>query len=209
MFTRLYHSYLPLSLSLKPKQQPFAETQQDVVTARYYRPVQIGIVTSLNVQYYSTGPVCTLVSMRHAGYPVADERNWKRAHVSVIWRIRANKSTYLDDIDSHLTEPARSQIMDLYPNNPRHAFCSTSSIEEDFAGVLYVQPCLAGWHVQVRFAPAPLVEEASIQTNRYTVFSTHPYSSSLILVVEGGGKEWRLKLSSVAIYTRSRAAARH
>jgi hypothetical protein len=30
-------------------------------------------------------------------------------------------------------------------------------------------------------------------------FSTHPYISSLLLVVEGGGKEGRLKLSSIEV----------
>jgi hypothetical protein len=39
-------------------------------------------------------------------------------------------------------------------------------------------------------------------------FSTHPYISSLLLVVEGGGKEGRLKLSSIATSARSRFAAR-
>jgi hypothetical protein len=39
-------------------------------------------------------------------------------------------------------------------------------------------------------------------------FSTHPYSSSLLLVVEGGGEEGQLKLSSIATSARSRFAAR-
>jgi hypothetical protein len=39
-------------------------------------------------------------------------------------------------------------------------------------------------------------------------FSTHPYISSLLLVVEGGGTEGRLKLSSIATSARSRFAAR-
>jgi hypothetical protein len=50
-----------------------------------------------------------------------------------------------------------------------------------------------------------------IVTLEYTLilfFSTHPYISSLLLVVEGGGKEGRLKLSSIATSARSRFAAR-
>jgi hypothetical protein len=39
-------------------------------------------------------------------------------------------------------------------------------------------------------------------------FSTHPSVSSLILVVEGGGKKGRLKLSSIATSARSRFAER-
>jgi hypothetical protein len=39
-------------------------------------------------------------------------------------------------------------------------------------------------------------------------FSTHPYISSLLRVVEGVGKEGRLELSSIATSARSRFAAR-
>jgi hypothetical protein len=39
-------------------------------------------------------------------------------------------------------------------------------------------------------------------------FSTHPYIRTLLLVVEGGGKEGRPKLFSIATSARSRFAAR-